>query len=146
MSEFTDEERAAAIRYVLAGVATGRGVERVLREDRDLPGVPRLPSKTVWWGWHFQITGLPDDLARAREAGIEAHVDQIIEIADGTDENPSDDPAIRRVRITAREKAAQMLKPKKYGPKMDLNSNGQTLGLAEQLAARRKRAIEERDA
>lgn len=143
---FSDEARAAALAYILAGVAGGRGVERVIREDSGKEGVPRLPSKPVFWQWHFADPRLQDELVRAREAGIEAHVDQIIEIADGTDEAPSEDPAVRRVRIYAREKAAAMLKPKKYGPKMDLTSNGETLGLAEDLAARRRRALEGRDA
>lgn len=146
MSHFTDEERDAAIDYVLGEVAGGRGVKRVLREDAGKEGVPRLPDNATWWRWQYRNVGLSDQLARARESGVEAIVDEITDIADGKDDLPDADPAMRRVRIYAREKAAQLLKPRKYGPKMDLTSNGQTLGLADELAKRRRRAIEEREA
>lgn len=48
----------------------------------------------------------------------------------------------RRLQIETRIKLAQMMKPKTYGPKLDLTSNGETLGAAEMLQAARKRAQE----
>ncbi len=139
---FDDDERKAAIAYILSRVCCGRSVRAVLIADAGNGEVPRLPGVQTWWRWVAADAALSEHLARAREAGIEALLDEIIDIADDMGE----DSASRRVRIDARIRLAQMMKPRKYGPSIDLTSNGQTLGLAEQLAARRKRAIEERDA
>jgi hypothetical protein len=135
---FSDEERQAAIDHVLSAVSAGRSVRSVLLNDRGNELSPRLPSVCMWWEWLTKDTALTEHLARAREFGIEALLDECIDIAD----NPAEDPASRRVRIETRMKLAQMLKPRKYGPKLDVTSNQQTVGLAEALAAARLRVIE----
>lgn len=73
----------------------------------------------------------PDELKgrveRAREQAAEAYVDEIVEIADGRDDAPSIDPQIRKLRVYAREKAAAMIAPRRYGQKVDITSGGEKL-------------------
>jgi hypothetical protein len=135
---FSVEERSAAIKFILAAVCEGRSVRSVLLKEANLTDTPRLPGIPMWWRWVSVDATLSEHLARAREFGIEALLDQCIDIAD----NPAEDPASRRVRIETRMKLAQMLKPRKYGPKLDVTSNQQTVGLAEAIAAARLRVVE----
>jgi GT2 family glycosyltransferase len=131
-TRFTDAERKDATAYILAKLATGQSIERTLKGERD-PEAPRLPHISVWWLWVANDTKLCDDLARAREHGIEAHLDACIDIAD----NAEEDPARSRVRIDTRIKMAQMMKPKKYGAKLDLTSGGQSIpAMMEEARAR----------
>jgi hypothetical protein len=46
----------------------------------------------------------------------------------------------RKLVVETAFKAAQMLKPKTYGPKLDLTSGGEKLGLSAELEAARRRA------
>jgi hypothetical protein len=46
----------------------------------------------------------------------------------------------RKLVVETYIKAAQMLKPKTYGPKLDLTSGGEKLGLSAELEAARRRA------
>lgn len=69
--------------------------------------------------------------ARGWPRGI-AHSERI-DIADEL----SEEAASKRTRVEARNKPAQMLKPRKYEPKLDVTSNGQIVGFAELLEARR---------
>jgi hypothetical protein len=91
---------------------------------------------------------LEHKLARARENGIEALLDEAAEVAaepmmgeevtiEKADEDNdseevvrikrSDMVAHRRLKIETYIKLAQMMKPKKYGAKLDLTSNGETI-------------------
>jgi hypothetical protein len=48
----------------------------------------------------------------------------------------------RKLLIDTIIKQAQMLKPKTYGPKLDLTSGGEKIGLSAELEAARKRSAE----
>lgn len=152
-TSYSDEERAEIVAHVLVQVATGRFVSRVLREDRTtLTGV-KLPAHSTFWLWVFQDDTatdgdkLSDKLARAREFGIEALLDETVDIADETafdtvkDENGGERPnnewiSRSRLRIETRFKLAAMMKPKKYGSKLDVTSGGERLtDLAAAVAA-----------
>lgn len=137
---FSHQERQAAIDHVLSAVCAGRSVRGVLLNDRRDVLSLRLPSVAIWWEWLTKDPALTEHLARAREFGIEALLDECIDIAD----NDAEDPASRRVRIDTRMKLAQMLKPRKYGARLDVTSNQQTVGLAEALEASRLRVIAEK--
>lgn len=143
--------RERQIAHILAEVASGRHVSRILREDEG------MPSKSEFWRWHFRDDGLRGKLADARANGVEALLDECAEIADdGTNdwiERKRDDGSTyeaingehiqrSKLRIETRVKMAQMLKPKTYGPKLDLTSGGEKLGLAAELEAARKRIAE----
>lgn len=156
---YTDEERAEIIAHVLVNVACGRPVTRIFREDDMTENGYALCTENCFWKWVFAD---PDEkiggkLARAREHGVEALIDKAIATAettmigeevtvekgedkDGAPETVvkvkrSDMTAHRKLYIETMFKAAQMLKPKTYGAKLDLTSNGKQLSMAEQVRA-----------
>jgi uncharacterized protein YbjQ (UPF0145 family) len=124
------------------------------------------------WLFADETNELSEKLARAREYGIEALIDRAIATAetpmvgeshtierikpadmdldDMLDHGPEDRvktvigdmTAHRKLYIETMFKAAQMLKPKKYGPKLDLMSGGKSLGLREELKEARQREID----
>lgn len=140
-TSYSDEERAEILAHVLVQVATGRFVSRVFREDKTTTSGVRMPAESTFWLWVFQDESddkLSEKLARAREFGIEALVDETVDIADETafdtlkDENGSERPnsewiSRSKLRIETRLKLAAMLKPKKYGAKLDVTSGGEKL-------------------
>lgn len=153
-TSYTDEERAEIVAHVLVQVATGRFVSRVFREDKTTADGVKMPSPSTFWLWVFQDDSdasqqgerLSDKLMRAREFGIEALLDETVDIADETafdtikGEEGADRPNTEwisrsKLRIETRLKLAAMLKPKKYGAKVDVTSGGEKIGLAEALAA-----------
>ncbi len=151
---YTDEEKAEIAAYVLVNVASGRFVSRVFREDQTTSTGVKLPHVSTFWLWVFMDeTGeLDEKLVRAREHGIEALLDEVIDITDDTQfdtvKGGADQPDrantewISRSRLKAeyRVKLAQMMKPKKYSPRMDVTSKGEKIGSLDAL-----RIAEERD-
>lgn len=140
---FAPALRAAAMEHILAEVSAGRPVDRILREDA------HMPSKSQFWRWHMEDAALRDNLARARECGADCHMDEAIAIADEqehgerveTDGNGAvtkrvkeDMIAHRRLRIDTRIRAAQMMAPRKYGPKVDVTTGGEKLPAALDMA------------
>jgi hypothetical protein len=137
---FTTTERQAAVEHVLSQLCSGRSVRSILVADRACPGLPRLPNISSWWRWISEDQCLAEHLARAREFGIEALLDECIDIAD----NMEEEPGSRRIRVETRMKLAQMMKPRSYSPRLDLATDQPTMGLAERLAVARKRVLEGR--
>lgn len=149
--EYSDEEKQRIIDHVLAEVACGRYVSRILAEDEE------MPDQATFWRWHFaDWNELRGKLADARACGVEVYIDDMLEIADdGTNDyalkpkKDEDDPdefafdkenVLRsKLRVETRIKAAQMLKPKTYGPKLDLTSDGKALGLSDAMREAEKR-------
>lgn len=134
-TSYSEEERAVVIERVLTGLAAGEALYRILRED------PNMPSDVTFWKWAWADEALMNKVARARELGIEARLAQCDAIADGDDIEPLDglqgaelaramarqDPKRAKLRVETRIKMAQMLKPKTYGPKLDLTTDGNAL-------------------
>lgn len=152
---YTEDERNSAIFEVLIRVSGGASVARALREARDEGKI--VPSDRVFWTWHFRDEQLQHDLARARQNGVEVHLDECKEIADnanadayieyrqdGTPVAKVDGEAISRsrLRFDARIKLAQMIAPRKYGPKLDMTTDGQALtGVSEAQRAAKAAAL-----
>lgn len=147
------KERARIVAHVLAELSGGRAVSRILCEDE------RMPDPATFWRWHLDDVSLREKVARARENGVEALMDETIGIADNAQgdwrRSKDDDDEMEfapdhvqraKLRIHARHQYAQMIAPRKYGPKLDLTSDGKALGLAAELEAARRRAAEGVDA
>lgn len=154
-TSYSDEEKAAIIEHVLAECAGGRAVSRILAEDDG------MPAASCFWRWHYTDETLQENLARAREHGASVHLDQAIAIADtpveGTveiDKHVNVDGELeavtevrredmlghRKLQVDTRIKVAQMIAPRKYGPKLDLTSGGDKIALTAELEAARRRA------
>lgn len=115
-----------------------------------------MPAARTFWGWCYADDDLLQKVAHAREAGVEAIIDSTLDIADtqeegeivtegpdGTTTKREDMLGHRKLRIETRIKYAQMIAPRKYGPKLDLTSGGERLGLAAEIEAARRRAAED---
>jgi hypothetical protein len=165
---YTEEEKAEIIAHVLVNVACGRFVSRIFKEDDIISNGVQLPNPETFWRWVLEDDNLPDaapdkqglsnKLARAREQGVEALLDEVVDISDdGSNdwmerEYESGDSKIilngeavqrSKLRIETRVKLAQMLKPKKYGAKLDLTNSDGKLDMAEQVRRGIQRAREE---
>lgn len=116
-----DEKRRIAD-HILAEVSLGRSVSKIFEEEGD---AERLCSPATWYRWLVGDQSLRDELASAREAGCEKLVEEMVTIADDKTGDP--DAQSRRVRIYAREKAAQMLAPRRFGQKLDVTSGGKPI-------------------
>ncbi len=146
-----EKERQRIIEHVLAELSSGRAVSRILVEDDGMPA-PR-----TFWNWHYSDENLMQKVARAREAGADAIMDETLGIADdgtndwvvrrggdGAGDTMVDHEHVSRskLRVDTRHKYAQMIAPRKYGPKLDLTSGGEKLGLTAELEAARRRVAE----
>lgn len=176
-----EEEKRRIIDHVLAELSAGIPISRTLGPDRE----EWLCSERCFWNWYYAADAndendLVQKVARARECGIEAKMDQAIQIAEtpmigeivtverdpdhqkdldegaeitDTDGSPYEGMIVkvrkedmlghRKLLIETIFKSAQMLKPKTYGPKLDLTSGGEKLGLAAEIEAARKRVAED---
>lgn len=118
--------------HIYGEVACGRALTRVLKDD------PGMPSPAEFWRRHMADADIRDNLAAARENGVEAIVDECKDIADtqevgeilthksdGTIERKTEDMlGHRKLRIETRLKYAAMIKPRKYGAKAELHHTG----------------------
>ncbi len=122
-------DRDEVLPRIYAGVASGIALDRVLREGE------RMPDPATFWRWHMEDEAIRDNLACARMNGVEVHMDEIVDIANnpmiGEKRTVKADGAVeivqadmiehRKLMIDTRVKRAQMIAPRKYGPKMELN-------------------------
>lgn len=120
--------------HIYAEVACGRSLNRVLKEDEG------MPSPSAFWRWHMADDDIRDNLARARENGVEALMDEAIDIAntpligevrvtkgEKVEVRQEDMLGHRKLQVDTRLKYAQMIAPRKYGPKVDLTSGGKPI-------------------
>jgi transposase-like protein len=120
--DYSPEERDRIVEHICEQVANKRPLYKVLAEDEG------LCSQATFTRWQRDF---PEEVkakvVHARELAFEAHIEDMISIADGTDDSPSLDPQVRKVRIYAREKAAAMIAPRRFGAKVDVTSGGEAL-------------------
>lgn len=157
-----DAERQRIINHVLGELSVGRPVSRTLCEDNDL-----CSQDTFWrWIWEDESGELAEKVSQARANGIEARLDRALMIAETpmpgeirvdkhinvggeavpvTEVRHEDMLGHRKLLIDTEIKAAQMLKPKTYGPKLDLTSAGEKIGLSESMLAAERRLKEHGD-
>jgi hypothetical protein len=79
-----------------------------------------MPSATTVFNWLRTNPGFLEQYARAKEESADALADEMLDIADNTDEEAQS----RRVRVDTRKWIASKLKPKKYGDKIDATLSG----------------------
>jgi hypothetical protein len=154
---YTDEEKDEIVAHILVEVCKGRTVTEIIRDD------PGLCSDTAFWKWHWGDEELRGKLADARANGVEARLEEAVMIARTpmtgevrvdkhiklagelhpvTEIHHEDMLGHRKLLVDTLIKSAQMLKPKTYGPKLDLTSGGEKMGLAAELDAAVKREEE----
>lgn len=114
-------------------IATSSDGLRTICEDE---GMPSVTSIFKWMGIHPSFAAL---YARARESQADFLAEEIIEISDDgrrdykKDEDGNEVPDYdhiqrSKLRVDARKWVASKLKPKKYGEKVDVTSDGEKVG------------------
>lgn len=84
-----------------------------------------MPSEGTVRDWaRANVHGFSSQYTRARDLGLDALADQVLEIADGDD----GDPANKRIRFDARRWYLSKLAPKRYGDRLEVE-NGGTVGV-----------------
>ena len=78
-----------------------------------------MPDYNTLWRWMKENEQFRDESTHARELGTHALADQCIAIAD----DPILDPADKRIRIDTRIRLIGKWNQKKYGDKIELESN-----------------------
>jgi len=104
MPSLNTKDYPVRARWVCEGIAAGKGLEQICAE----PGMPQLRTVRRW------LLDSPDfraRYARAKRLQAERLVEQVVEIADGLKEAPSEAEARRqRLRIDARKWAVAQLR------------------------------------
>lgn len=85
-----------------------------------------MPSKTTVFKWLRTHQEFADQYARAKQEGTDAWAEELHEIGDDV---PEEKEAINkaRLRIDTRKWLMSKMKPKKYGEKLDLTTDGEKL-------------------
>jgi hypothetical protein len=123
---------------ILERIANGESLRTIIKDDD-------MPAQSTVYLWLFKHPEFSEQYARAREEQGETFADEMVAIADETPElEPVKDKdgniidmkmhsayvAWQKNRIDTRKWIASKLKPKKYGDKIDVTSDGKQVGLA----------------
>jgi hypothetical protein len=93
-----------------------------------------MPAPSTIFKWLIENKTFAERYAHARDAQADTLADEIVAIAD-----EEEDAQKGRLRVDARKWIAAKLKPKKYGDKLDVTSDGKALGLSDAMLAAEKR-------
>lgn len=102
------------IARVLERVAKGDSLRRICREDETLCE----PLAIMNW---ITVSGMGRQYAQARDTGIDARFDDLVELAETAN---ADNAQAVRLRVDVEKWALSKLKPGKYGDRLDLNVSG----------------------
>lgn len=101
-------------------IANGMSLRRVCSEIKGMPGITTVKE------WLANSRELAAQYARARDEQADFYADEVTEIADNV--RPERDAVEKaKLQIDTRQWVASKLKPKKYGDKLDLTSDGEQL-------------------
>lgn len=143
--------------HILTQLTTGRSVSSILRDDEG------MPTPATFWSRLYRNDELYAEISRAREFGAHAVLEQAHEVAmtmyegvevedtvtnRGTTRKIKRGDALghRRLVVDTLIKKAQMIAPRKYGPKLDVTSDGEKISsIAEAIAAGNARLAKERE-
>ncbi len=101
-------------------LANGETLRRICREQD-------MPARSSVQKWLNEISEFSDQYAKARELQADYWADEILEIADDTSEDQSEDGKANnelvnrsRLRVDSRKWLLSKMVPKKYGDKLEL--------------------------
>lgn len=114
-------------------IAAGESLNRICKDEG-------MPDQVTVYRWIAANEDFRKIYAQAREEQAETLADEITDLADEQPVQVVDDKGTARVdngwvtwqknRVDARKWVAAKLKPRKYGDKLDLTSEGKAVGLA----------------
>lgn len=117
-TEFTQEIGDS----ICAEIIDGKSLRTILKEEG-------MPHSTWFFRWLRESKEFAEQYARATEERSEAMAEDIQELADNVPSGKDDGNAIQKARlqIESRKWLMAKQKPKKYGDKIDLTSDGKAL-------------------
>jgi hypothetical protein len=130
---YSKEQIDTIFNIICQRIINGESVKSILR-DKD------MPSTQTFWDWLKNDKIKSNQYARAKEIMAERIFEDIILIADGTDDDIYvDENGIEqtnhnviqrdRLRIDARKWNLSRMFPKKYGEKIDMTSGGEKISI-----------------
>lgn len=104
---------------ICAELAQGKSLRTVCASDE-------MPALQTIFNWFKSKEGFVGQYARAKEEAADAYVEEMQDLADNVQ---VDKDAINKARlqIDTRKWVSSKLKPKKYGEKLDMTTNGKDL-------------------
>lgn len=131
-SQWGDDTRQS----ILESLSIGKSLRSICEVDG-------MPSESLVRKWVIQDEAFGAQYARAREAGMEALADEILDIADSQEgdvitkldgtKTPNHDNINRaKLRVDTRKWIMSKIAPKKYGDKLDLNHSGSVTQLSDE--------------
>jgi hypothetical protein len=118
-SEYTKEQGDAICSQLAGGISLKRVCEQ-----------KGMPSRQTVYTWLRTYPEFLDNYTRAKDDGADAYADDIADIAErviSPNKKLRLDPNAARVAIEGKKWAASKLKPKKYGDKLDVTTDGKEL-------------------
>lgn len=109
-------------------LATGESLRSVCRDEK-------MPCGQTIFNWFRTQKGFVEQYARAKQESADALAEEIVDIADDSLKESKTGDAKRagakvqamRLRVDTRKWIMSKMKPKKYGDKLDLTSDGKVL-------------------
>jgi len=104
-----------------------------------------MPGQSTVFEWLNADSLFVEQYARARDKGLDAMAEELLEIADepvgSTDNGATDNGAVarNRLRVDARKWYLSKLAPKRYGDRLELDGHVE-IDLATSILAARKRS------
>ena len=95
-------------------LAEGESLRTICKDDH-------MPERFTVIRWTHEDKEFNDQYARAKEQGVDAIVDEAMEIADET----TNDPARDRLRVDTRKWYASKIAAKRYGDKIETKHTGE---------------------
>jgi hypothetical protein len=142
---YTKKEIEEVFNYIVQEIETGRALRNILKEEN-------TPSSRTFFKWLDEDDSKVKRYARATELRSDCMFEDILNIADenhndvstnaeGIIRVDSDIIARARLRVDARKWYLSKLNPKKYGDKIDVNSNNVNHNINQDLTAEEVKKI-----
>lgn len=130
------------VNEICSRIADGMSLKTICKD-------PKMPDKATFYRWMDQYPELCDKYARAKEDSADALVDEMLYLADesndvivGDDKSDSARVNAKKLQVETRKWISSKLKPKKYGEKLDLTSDGKRIELPAIISTIQPRNVE----
>lgn len=114
--------------YICEQLAEGISLKRICEREE-------MPDKATFFRWLRKYPELRDNYIRAKEESADALFEETIDIADetvsviksGAEKKSSAYAQAQKLRVDTRKWMMSKMKPKKYGDKLDMTSDGKAI-------------------
>lgn len=104
---------------ILVRISEGESVRTICADDK-------MPAMSTIFKWLNEHKEFSEQYARAKQEAADAMAEDMLAIADAA-RSDRDAVAKAKLQVETRQWIASKLKPKKYGDKLDMTTNGKDL-------------------